>query len=314
MKTNEQMAADLQERGRVYHAVKQRRIRAAFAAASVGAVACLALVVYASGIFRPTIPAVSGTASEKAETASAAAPGEGTVRQTDTDTDALPEGEHLLPGGSADVSIPLVFGKTDTVKGAERGEAVLGKATVSPALQTLMEETARDFGENSSAYYVVTVDFSACFDGEAASGFAYEGKTVAQYEEELQRYTADLPTRATPATTASGTETAKVPTATTEEQKEELAAKKEALTAAKAAYARLWEDKIAARLRAAGWEGTFAGADSATPEDALLAEGQVRAILTAAQMAAVTCEADEGILFLPASKISGNTLTERHAS
>ena len=310
MKTNEQMAADLQERGRVYQAAKQRRTRCAITVASIGAVACLALAVFASGIFRAPVPTVSGDASEKAETAygHAADPDKGTVKQYDTETDALPE-------GNADVNIPLVFGKSDAVKGTERGEAVLGKATVSPALRTLMEETARDFGGNdNAAYYVVTVDFSACFDGEAASGFEYEGKTIARYEEELQRYADSLPAKVVPETTASGTETAVAHAASTEEQKAELAARKAALTAAKAAYARLWADRIAERLRAAGWESTFAGADSAVPEDTMLAEGQVRTVLTAAQMAAVTCEADEGILFLPASKINGTNLTEMNAS
>ena len=304
MKTNEQMAADLQERGRVYQAAKQRRTRAAVAAASIGAVACLALVVFASGIFRPAVPAVSATASQTAETASAAPAdrGENGVKQFDTDADGLPNDQ-------AYVSIPVVFGKSDTVKGTERGEAVLGKATVSPSLQALMAEH-----EGSTAYYVVTVDFSACFDGEAASGFEYEGKTIAQYEEELQRYAATLSATPVTETTASGSETAVAHAASTEEEKNELSAKKAALTAAKAAYARLWADKIAERLRAAGWTSTFAGADTAMPEDALLAEGQVRTMMTAEQMAAVTCEENEGILFLPATKINGNSLTEMRAS
>lgn len=312
MKTNEQMAADLRERGRVYQAARQRRARVAVAAASVGAVACLALTVFASGIFRAGVPAVSGAASDKAEAASApAAERSGSdVKQFDTETDGLPEN-----AGTGDVSRPIVFGKTDAVKGAERGEAVLGRATVSPALRTLMDETARDFGGDNGVYYVVTVDFSACFDGEAASGFEYEGKTIARYEEELQRYADSLPAVPVTETTASGTETAVAHAASTDAQKEELAAKKAALTAAKAAYARLWADRIAERLRAAGWEGaSFAGADGAAPEDAMLAEGQVRTMLTAGQMAAVTCEADEGILFLPASKINGLSPTEMHAS
>ena len=305
MKTNEQMAADLQERGRIYQAVKQRRARAAVAAASVGAVACLALVVFASGIFRTDVPSVSATASEKAETASAPVAADRNIQavdQADSETDAL-------PGGNADVSVPIVFGESDAVKGAQRGEAVLGKATVSPALQALMAEY-----EGSTAYYVVTVDFSACFDGEATSGFMYEGKTIAQYEEDLQRYTATLPATPVTETTASGSETAVAHAAATEAQKDELTAKKAALTAAKAAYARLWADKIAERLRAAGWESTFAGADGAAPEDTMLAEGQVRAMLTAEQMTAVTCEENEGILFLPAAKINGSSLTEMRAS
>ena len=302
MKTNQQMADDLQARGRAYQAAKQRRLRIGLAAASAGGVACLALVVFASGIFRNPTPAVTGAVSSTPQAVSADAK-ERPVEQEETDTDAL-------PAGNADVNIPIVFGKTDAVKGAQRGEAVLGKATVSPALQALMEEHK----DSGTVYYVVTVDFSACFDGEAASGFVYEGKTVAQYDEELERYAAGLPTRSVTATTAVGTETTTVPAPATEEQKAELAAKKAALTAAKAAYAQQWADKIADELRAAGWENTFAGADGAAPEDALLAEGQVRTLLTAAQMAAVTCEADEGILFLPATKIAGNGAAQLNAA
>lgn len=312
MKTNEQMAADLQARGHAYQAARQRRAHVAVAAASVGAVACLALVVFASGIFRTPVPSVSATASGKAETASAPAaePSRGDVKQYDTETDALP-----LPEGTEDVNHPILFAKED-VKGAQRGEAALGKATLSPALRALIAETEKTYGDIAQyATYVVTVDFSICFDREAASGFVYEGKTVAQYEEELQRYLATLPTQTITVTTPDGRTTTEttVSGAVTSAQKQELAARRAALTAAKAAYARPWLERIAARLKAAGWTGQFAGADSAAPSDAELADGLARTLLTAEQMETVSCGKDEGVLFLPATKINGGGLTEQAA-
>lgn len=319
MKTNEQMAADLKARGSALAAAKRRRGRVLAGVGSCAAVAALAVVVLSSGLFGPTVPAVSGDASKQADrTASTGVTtNDDAIKDRNavsaTDADGIPE---TFPAGTEeeDVCSPIIFASTDVVKGAARGEATRGKATLSPALLALIEKTRAEWNADAKSafdertYYVVTVDFSACFDEKAASGFLYLGKTVAEYEAELQQFAAALPRDDVAVTAASGQATteAVVGGELTDAQRQSLTAKKEALTAAKAAYARGWMEKIGQRLRAVGWEGTFAGADSREPDDAALAAGQARAILTLAQMKAVVCGEEEGILFLPASKIAGN--------